>query len=74
MKEVENTTFWTDRWYVYAIFIVILLAVKLTIAAITWKYEYVKSSRGKEGHAEMVEMESKEEQTSSKGNWCKHNI
>ena len=32
------------------------LAIKPTIAAITWKYEYV-TRRGKEGHAEMVELE-----------------
>ena len=53
----------------YAIFVVILLAVKPTIAAITWKYEYVKSSTGKaRSRRDGRTGESKEEQTSSKGN------
>ena len=40
--------------------IVILLEVKPTTAASRWKYEYVRRqwlSEGKEGHAEMVELE-----------------
>ena len=54
--------FWTDcgMCIQFQTQIVTLLVVKPTIAAIKWKYENIRrqwKSEGKEGHAEMVQLE-----------------